>query len=120
MNTSQIASILANNNITKNYFKGATPSNRIQKYNTYPYALVANTDKSGEKGTHWVAMFVRSPSVIEYFDSFGEEPNDEIFSFLSSFSIIIKNISKLQSIFDTSCGAHVIFFLIQRCSGKSF
>ena len=116
MNTYQIASIL------NSYacFKGITPANKIIPYTTYPYALVANTDNYGEKGTHWIAMYIPNSHTIEYFDSFGNEPNEEISKFLSNFKTIIKNTVKIQSIFDISCGAHVIYFISQRCNGKSF
>jgi hypothetical protein len=101
-------------------YRGVYSSNNIQRFQNYPYALVANTDKMGEMGTHWVGMYVPNSNTIEYFDSFAEPPNPDIEKFLNQFKHIKMNTKKLQSIFDNSCGSHVIYFLVNRCRGEKF
>ena len=39
----------------------------------YPYGLIANTSRESDHdgGTHWVAIWISSPTDAEFFDSFG-------------------------------------------------
>ena len=120
MNSLQINLILQRNHYTKECFKGVYPSNRIRKYSTYPYCMVANSDKEGQRGTHWLGIFVPNPNTVEYFDSFAEPPNAVIKKFLDQFETIVVNSRQVQSIFDNSCAAHVIYFLISRSKGMPF
>jgi hypothetical protein len=119
MNSNQIKNILQNNRFSKIIFKGVYPSNNIPSFNEYPYCLIANTDRYGEPGTHWVAIYAKNNYNVEYFDSFGEEPNKDISLYLQQFKHIDKNKSRIQSIYDNSCGAHVIYYIIKKCQGKS-
>lgn len=119
MNSLQITQILQNNNLSKNIFRGVYPSNNIPSFYEYPYCLIANTDRYGEPGTHWIAIYVKDKDNAEYFDSFGEEPNKDISSYLNQFVNINKNKTKIQSIYDNSCGAHVIYYIIQKCQNKT-
>jgi hypothetical protein len=119
MNSLQIKEILQNNRYSKGLFKGVFPSNNIPSFNVFPYCLVANTDKYGDPGSHWIAIYVNNNENAEYFDSFGEEPNKDIALYLKQFKNTIKNKSKIQSIYDNSCGAHVIYYIIQKCQGKT-
>lgn len=119
MNSSQISTILKNNNQTKNCFKGVFSANNIKSFNNFPYGIVVNTDRVGEPGTHWVAIYAVDGENAEYFDSYGEEPNLFITNFLNQFNNVNKNKIKIQSIFDISCGPHVIYYLTQKCMGKT-
>jgi hypothetical protein len=103
-----------------NCYKGIYGSDNIQGTNTFPYAIVVNTQKISQPGEHWVALYITGPDQLEYFDSFGEGPNSDIQKFTKTFKNIKINSKKLQSDFDNSCGSHVIYFIISRCSGKSF
>jgi len=120
MNTLQINKILSQNRFSKDCFKGITPADKIIPYKEYPYALVANTDNYGEKGTHWVAFYVTDSESVEYFDSFALPPNIEISKFLAIFKNVRVNTTRIQAIYDISCGPHVIYFIIKRCMGISF
>ena len=121
MNSLEISSILHKNKYSKQCFKGVFSSNNIRTTfdNDYPYGLVVNTDKAGEPGTHWVAIFVQNANTAEYFDSYGENPNRDIENFLKTFKYVNKNKSKIQSAFDISCGPHVIYYIIEKCKGKT-
>jgi len=121
MNSIQIARILEK--AIDRCFRVVYSSNNIPTgFHNYPYALVVNTDRMGEKGSHWVGMYVLSPTTIEYFDSFAEAPNSDIGKYLEQFKHVKMNTKILQSVFDNSCGSHVIYFLVNRCrgGGKSF
>jgi hypothetical protein len=120
MNSLQIKKILQNNRYSNTCFKGVYPSNNIPTFSDFPYCLIANTDRYGEPGTHWIGIYVKNSNKAEYFDSFGEEPNKDISTYLKQFKNVDKNNSKIQSIYDNSCGAHVIYFIMQKCQGKQF
>jgi hypothetical protein len=119
MNSSEINKILQNNIYTKNYFKGVYPSNNIPSLNQFPFTLIVNTDPLGQPGTHWVAIYAINQNSAEYFDSFGNSPNTNIGSYLNRFKDVNRNKTKIQSIFDNSCGAHVIYYTIQKCRGSN-
>jgi hypothetical protein len=120
MNSLQIDTILRKNFHTKSCYKGTFASNNIKNFLTFPYAIVANTQKNTQPGEHWVAMFIQNSNSIEYFDSFGEGPNKEIKKYIDNFKNVKINTKKIQSDFDTSCGSHAIYFIVQRCRGKTF
>ena len=120
MNSIQISNILSNNKITHGKFMGVFAADTLKTFSNYPYCLVVNSDKQTQRGTHWMAMYVPKSNHIEYFDSLAEKPNEQIKQFLDKFSHVKMNHKKIQSSFDTSCGAHVIYFIIHRCSGRSF
>ena len=120
MNSIQISDILSNNRITHGKFMGVFAADTLKTFSTYPYCLVVNSDKQSQRGTHLMAIYVPKSNNIEYFDSLAEKPNEQIERFLNKFNHVKMNHKKIQSSFDTSCGAHVIYFIIHRCAGHSF
>jgi hypothetical protein len=122
MNSIQIDKILRNNRDTKPLFRGVYAADTLieVKTNRPPYCCVVNSDKHSEPGTHWMAIFVPSEHKVEFFDSFAEHPNASIEKFLDSFRYRTTNHIKVQLSFDTSCAAHVIYFLVNRCRGATF
>jgi hypothetical protein len=120
MNSLEIANILNSNSLTAKCFKGVYSANNIPYFNEVPHGIVVNTDKLGEPGTHWVAIYVKDKNSVEYFDSFAQPPNKFIENYLKKFQYLKINKTKIQSIFDTSCGSHVIYFLFHRCIGRPF
>uniref|UniRef100_A0A914H3L9 Ubiquitin-like protease family profile domain-containing protein n=1 Tax=Globodera rostochiensis TaxID=31243 RepID=A0A914H3L9_GLORO len=83
--------------------------------------MVVNTDTSQEVGTHWVALYVQTPSIVDYFDSFADWPPEsaEICTFLHRFKHVNRSGACLQSDRSSACGKHVIYFLYRRCRGWS-
>jgi hypothetical protein len=120
MNSIQIASILNRNRYTKRQFRGVYASDTLISQQTPPYCCVVNSDKQDQPGTHWMAIYVPKHDSVEFFDSFAESPNSRIEHFLSRFPNRKFNRYRLQSEYDTSCGSHVIYFLVNRCRGESF
>jgi hypothetical protein len=84
--------------------------------------MVVNTDSAGFSGSHWCALFVRSPSRVDFYDSFAEWPtlSKGIADFLSRFQVVEKCDRALQSDESSACGKHCIYFLVNRCNGVSF
>jgi hypothetical protein len=122
MDGNQIHKILKNNPYTKHNFLGVFPADGLPKYiDRCPASLVVNTDKAGKSGKHWQAIYLPNKYSIEFFDSFGKPPAGPIRIWLDNFyTKKIFPYKNLQAKFETSCGPHVIFFLISRSMGKSF
>lgn len=120
MDNGEINKILFSIHNTRRVFLGTFAADRIPFSYRYPYAVVINTDASTRMGTHWVAIYAVNAREIEYFDSFGETPNENISKYLSKFSTVIKTSERLQSVYVPNCGLFVIYFIVERCSGKSF
>ena len=119
MYSNEISKILGRNPATRRYFIGCYAADKLpENYNVYPYCFVANMDCSGWTGSHWIAIFVKSGTSVEYYDSLGHWPplSPYIIAFLRKFRSIESNSEQLQSENSKSCGKHVIYFLHKRCS----
>jgi hypothetical protein len=123
MNNQEISKILRHLRLTKNKFIGVFPAEKIpspvsEDNSSYPYCFVANTDPSWLPGTHWVAVYAERRGSVEYFDSYGRRPMSlKMKRFCgNNYSF---NASMLQPYFSASCGQFCIYFLAQRCSGKT-
>src|SRR4051794_38761298 len=119
----QIDKILKRNDTTKQEYIGCFAADKIPIIQSqFPHCFCVNTSCSDERGEHWVAIYVESPSKAEYFDSFGIWPpiSNEIFSYLSNFSHVKFNKLQMQSEYSAVCGKHVIYFLHMRCKKMSF
>uniref|UniRef100_A0A183BNZ4 ULP_PROTEASE domain-containing protein n=1 Tax=Globodera pallida TaxID=36090 RepID=A0A183BNZ4_GLOPA len=96
---------------TRDVFIGSFPADLIptsSQTRKHPYCMVLNTDTSNEAGTHWVAVYVRSPCAVDYFDSFADWPpmSADIHTFLQRFSNINRSATCLQSDRSGACGKH--------------
>lgn len=122
MNSRAIDNILKRNQATRNLYLGCFPSDKIPMSAIFPHCMVVNTDTSANVGEHWTAIFVESGTHVEYYDSLAIwPPIDNIARFLNKFAHILYNDVPLQSDFSSSCGKHVIYFLIKRCkTAESF
>ena len=104
-------------------FLGVYAADRIprldEKQEHYPCALIANTDPSTESGEHWIAYYLSSPnSPIEFFDSYGLEPN--FYPNLPKFtSPLVHNSASLQSLNSLVCGHYCLLFIYLRSRNKS-
>lgn len=121
MNNFEINQILRSHFRTKNLFLESVPCDSgPSNKQTYPYALVMNTDFSGGRGIHWVAIFAISEKSVEYFDSYGMPPNKCISAFLKKFDTVKRNHIRLQSYLSSVCGHYCIYFIVRRSYGESF
>lgn len=120
MNSRQLETILKNNKITKKYFLGIFSSDNIPRHKKYPHCFVANTDRAGTLGEHWVACYVHDSNHIEYFDSLGDGPNKDLSAHLNQYDKILINDKQIQFPFSDVCGHYCVYFLVSRCSGISY
>ncbi len=123
MNTLEIWSALSTNKHTKKYFKGVFPLDKIPKFiKNRPGALVINTDKSNQPGTHWVAIYISADNYAEYFDSYGRKPiHKEFIKFFqrNKIPIILYNKTHLQGYFSTVCGQYCCMYLLHRSKNRT-
>ena len=100
--------------------------------------VVFNLDPHWKGGSHWVCMFSELPNSIEYFDSYGDnndnqgKPPDEIQKFMDRLSgqisksgggnknIIQKYNTVRHQYANSECGVYCLNYIIERLSGRSF
>ena len=110
-------------NYLKNYkeFIGVYPRDKLTFTIPNGSGIIINTDKYGEPGQHWVAIYNGDKTI--YFDSFGLPPlRDEFIDFLDSINKIgwYHNRICFQSIYQDTCGMYCVFFLACMFKYKSF
>jgi hypothetical protein len=105
--------------------------NEFQKNNINRIGVIFNTDKSTQRGKHWISLFCDfSKGQIYFSDSMGTEPPKEIKNFINMLAEYIKNkkhiepdikINKTQHQKGNSeCGVYSINFILRLLKGKSF
>ena len=100
---------------TSTRYLGVYSLNQIPStFTNFPCAYVANTDPSTLPGRHWVAFYHLSPSHLEFFDSYGFEPDDYHFPLSPHITEIDYNSHPIQSLNSSDCGQYCIFYVYQR------
>jgi len=100
------------NLLFKNKFAGVFPSDKIPKLNNRKRYAILNLDKSGESGSHWVAIAKYSNDTYIY-DSFGRN-HEKIIKTLSKSGngkITDADLDAEQEIEETNCGARCLAWL---------
>lgn len=80
-----------------------------------------NLDNHFNSGTHWTCYYNHpNEKFVEYFDSYGMEPPQEVITFLkTSKKPIVFNSNQIQSFESKSCGWYCVYFIAHREAGKS-
>ena len=105
------------------YYKNEPRFNGVYSRSNLPNkikkgAYVINLDKYENKGTHWVALFVK-PKYTVYFDSFGiEHIPKEINKFIGN-NDIKSNIFRIQAYDSIMCGYFCIELINYFLKGKT-
>ena len=120
MDNEKIEKILWSTKIGRKYFLGCFCSSKIPNIVRYPAAMIVNEDRCGNEGTHWVAMYIKNPNSITYFDSYGNEPIEPLHKFLKDFDNIEKNTIPFQSPLSSYCAHYCIYFVYFICIGTPF
>lgn len=117
-----IKNILSRDPRSKHKFLGVYAADTLPlRVPQRPCALVVNMDTSNLPGSHWVAIYVRSDGVGEYFDSYGLAPlSKHHIKFLdtacSSWTV---NKVRLQGIYSSVCGQYCCLFVAARSRNTS-
>ena len=97
-----------------NFFLGVFPRDMIPSTKSNS-CLIANTDTSKEKGTHWIAMY-KENGICEFFDSYGRPPFKNKYLGKN----YIHNNKILQNFNTYVCGEYCLYFLYYRCRGNTY
>lgn len=114
LNTLQLLQILRWNPFSKKCFIGVFPRDELPQKLHFPCCFIFNTQKSTQKGEHWLALFFKSKQDLFFFDSLGFSPKFyELQNYLLKYSKHIHFVSKpIQSPFSRLCGHYCCFFII--------
>ena len=123
MNASQIKRLLRD--YISSHTLGVFPVDKLptipRRNVKYPFCLIANTDKCGNPGQHWVAIYVQSPEHGEFFDSLGRPPGEYsslFLNFMKRYCDRMKwNVRQVQGIGSSVCGQYCLFYLMNRSKG---
>lgn len=83
---------------------------------------IINLDIDKNEGTHWVCYYNDPKNqYVEYFDSFGLAPPNEIISFLRKAGKqgIQLNTSQLQNLKSSLCGQFCVYYIKEREKGNA-
>ena len=92
----------------------SSPHNHMQALFIY------NLEPSYMSGSHWVATYVKN-GIINYFDSFGMPPFQEIVNHAKRKNMTLLHQSdQIQNLLTTTCGYFCLFFLNEMNKGRSY
>ena len=113
------------NEIMKRYkitnFRGCYSKDILPSSPNKNESLIVNLeDYLDGSGTHWTAIYNAPNSRdIEYFDSFGILPPDDVKRYMRKANKgILYNSSTIQDISSIMCGYYCVYFIIQRFLGR--
>ena len=107
--------------ILKPYYPGAFPCDGLpSKPRGQQSAYIVNTDKKGQPGKHWIALWTRD-NVCEVMDSYalpievyGAQPLED---WLKRWKYVVSNGQSLQNVNSKSCGHYALMFLKAKARG---
>lgn len=117
MDALQLSHILSHDTSTSPFFKGVYARDTLPPLQINSCAIV-NADDSSSPGSHWLALFLKTQKIVEFFDSYGNSP-DFYGIDTSYYSKIEWNSIVFQSPTSNVCGQYCIYFLYKRCQGHS-
>lgn len=83
-------------------------------------SLILNLDNRQGNGTHWTCVYNDTSDKIEYFDSYGLPPPEEVIKLLKKTGKkILYSTSQIQSTNSVLCGYYCIYYINERENGKS-
>ena len=92
----------------------SSPHNHMQALFIY------NLEPSYMSGSHWVATYVKN-GIINYFDSFGMPPFQEIVNHAKRKNMTLLHQSdQIQNLLTTTCGYFCLYFLNEMNKGRSY
>ena len=122
MNSTELINILEFDQYTKLLNPVVKPLNHfLEEKLNFPSMSIVNFDLCDKPGSHWVAVYVPMNGRTEYFDSYGNKPNDLILSKLQQIgdNNVIYSVLPIQAL-STVCGQYCLLFLLLRSRGFLF
>ena len=82
--------------------------------------FIYNLEPAYMSGSHWVATYVKD-NVINYFDSFGMPPFQEIVNHAKKKNLtLLHQNNQIQNMYTTTCGYFCLYFLNEMNKGNSY
>ena len=82
--------------------------------------FIYNLEPSYMSGSHWVATYVKN-GIINYFDSFGMPPFQEIVNHAKRKNMtLVHQSDQIQNLMTTTCGYFCLYFLNEMSKGRSY
>jgi hypothetical protein len=104
--------------------------NSLEEKKIKKIGIIFNLDKHDQSGSHWVAMFIDlNLNEIYYFDSYGQEPPEEVRVLAERLQEQSRNnnkemnfkINNVRHQFKNSeCGVYCMYFITELIKGKTF
>ena len=113
MNTTQLSTVLNQDEYVGTIFRGVYPIDRLPTIRDGAYVI--NTAPHNHEGLHWLAILIKNDN-IEYFDSYGGEPSVKLLRWGKKKQWMINPIP-LQSPLTSVCGQYCIYYLLHRARG---
>ena len=88
-------------------------------YNHKQALFIYNLEPSYMSGSHWVSTYVKD-KVINYFDSFGLPPFQEIVNHAKRKNMTLLHQSDQIQNINTTCGYFCLYFLNEMNKGKTY
>ena len=86
--------------------------------NKHESCIVNLQDYFAGSGTHWVCVY--NSDNVEYFDSFGLVPPNEVVKYMRTANKnIVYNDAQLQNINSILCGYYCLYYIMQRNNGRA-
>ena len=100
----------------KSVYYGVCAKDQLPNTDVRPLAIIVNSDPSTEDGTHWSGIFLLQNGSGEYFDSYGQAPNQVVKAYLlkQAPEMLTYNTRMLQNLWSTVCGAYCVQYLEAR------
>ena len=103
-------------------YRGTFSKDMLPKAMNKNEAAVVNLqDYFAGSGTHWVCVYNEEKSdKVEYFDSFGLVPPNEVVKYISTTNKnIIYNDAQIQNINSILCGYYCVYYITERNKGRT-
>ena len=120
MNSDELRKSLKSHRLTSPNFFGVYPLDKIPKVGKVrkDKFFIFNLDPSHKSGSHWIAIMLRPKGKNIFFDSYGYKPlSTKFLRFMKN--NYVHNRKRLQHQISTTCGQWCIFFIWEKCKGKS-
>jgi hypothetical protein len=125
MNSTVLSSILLNDFVVKQFFRGVYAVDQIQlalqvfKLPNVKNVFIVNTDTSDRLGVHWLCLYFNENDDCTLFDSLNNQVSSYSHHLLSCLPESYRQVPfRIQSTKSSACSIYCIFFSHELCRGK--
>lgn len=103
------------------YFNGVFMKDELRNKKLAHGFYIFNLDLSKNDGTHWTMCKYSEREGVEYFDSYGCPPPEELMIFFRQSNKEVRfNTTILQHLMSKSCGYFCVYMILEMNKGRSF